>query len=726
MDNPMNAKSAPMQSSFNSLRTNNTLEHPRQALFFCERVFDSTAQKLYLPKQVIEHLEEVNKRKVRFDVAFADIVAEGLKHWALKHGATHFTHWFQPLTSLGAEKHDSFLCWGPDNTVISRISGKDLLSSEPDASSFPNGGLRATHEARGYTAWDSVSSPFLWESAEGLTLYIPSVFYSWKGVALDQKIPLLRSDQKIESAVKRLLLLCKIKANCVYSTLGAEQEYFLIDQSLYAMRPDLMLAGRTVFGARPAKGQELEDHYLGVLKDKVLYFMRDFEEKALRLGIPIKTKHNEVAPAQHEVTCLFEKASIASDHNLLLMQLMRQSAAKYDLACLFHEKPFAGINGSGKHCNWSIGTDSGLNLFDPKENSLLFLTLLAAVLRAVNDHAALIRASIASYGNDYRLGGSEAPPSILSVYLGEGLEKIIHEIIQEKPSVGSSVRQIDLGLTHLPHKIADVTDRNRTSFFAFTGNKFEFRAVGASDSCAFPIAILNTIVADSLELLLDEIEDAVKEHRDAPVEKILEMALPVLRKAFKGALPVLYGGDNYSSQWRQEADLRGLPNVPSSFHAFSIFREKKTIRVLENVLSEQEIEGRFEVFVEQYAKKMNIEVNLMLELFHSQIAPAVQKDLYRRVSYLQTAGLLGVHSEAQVRMTERVNALLEAAIQTAEAIELLQKQSLELGWEAKAKVCCELMAPKMAELRKSVDALELQVDDDLWPMPKYRELLFCL
>lgn len=656
-----------------------------------------------LPKNAAENWLAVIDGKAKFDPENSDAVAEALKDWALKQGATHYTHWFQPLTNGAAEKHDAFLSFGPHGTVLEQFRGKDLMRGEPDASSFPSGGLRATHEARGYTAWDPTVYPFLWEGGGGMTLCLPSLFFSWRGAALDHKIPLLRSEEKLNSVALRLLKLCGVEAERVYSTLGAEQEYFAIDRNLYLLRPDLYLAGRTVFGAKPPKGQELEDHYFGTVKERVLAYMRDFEDAALQLAIPIKTRHNEVAPAQHEVAPLFERATLAIDHNIQLMELMRQKALKHDLACLLHEKPFMGINGSGKHNNWSLATDTGLNLLDPQKNSLVFVTLLTAVLRAVHEHAALLRASIASAGNDHRLGGSEAPPTILSVYLGESLEGFVEEIIHGKKGP-VHLNQIDLGLKAIPRHEADASDRNRTSFFAFTGNKFEFRAVGSSAHCALPITVINAIVADSLQLILDEIADAVKD-RKLSGGALFDAALPILRKHLKAAEPTLFGGDNYSAEWEAEAAARGLPNIRSSFHAFAQFLDKKTKCLFNGILSEEELHSRYEILVEQYAKAVNIEANLMVELFQTQILPAAQKDLHQR-------GLK--------------EPLIDQAIAACEEIKKLQSQTAGLGWEAKAKVFCELIAPKMGEMRTKVDQLEMVVDNALWPLPKYRELLFLI
>lgn len=682
-----------------------------------ERVFDLKMQKTYLSEKIVVHLEEVRRGQSRLNPSFADDIAEGLKQWAREKGATHFAHWFQPLRDNGAEKHDSFLNRNREGQIVELLSGKDLLFGEPDGSSFPTGGLRVTHEARGITAWDPLSFPFLWEAADGLTLCIPAVFYSWKGFALDHKLPLLRSNQKIEMAIQRLLSFCQMPVEKGFATVGIEQEFFLLDEALVQMRPDLVLTGRTLFGAKPAKGQELEDHYCAVVQPPILECMRDFEVAALRIGIPLKTRHCEVAPKQYEVAPLFEEAHVACDHNLQLMEVMRQSAEKLGLRCLFHEKPFMGLNGSGKHINWSLGTESGLNLLDPKENSLLFLITLAAIVSAVHVHAGLLRASIGSASNDHRLGGSEAPPSILSVFLGDALENLIQEILHDKPIEPTKLRTIDLGLVHLPIQPADLSDRNRTSFFVFTSNKFEFRAVGASSVPAFPVTILNAIVADRLHLILDEIEEGGKA---TPLEK----ALPILKKHFKAALPVIFGGNNYSQEWHQEAEKRELPNFSSSFHAFHALQDKKSIRALQNVFEEKELESRFVLLVEEYAKTVSIESNLMLELFTTQIVPAVQNDLRKRLELLQSASAFGMASEPQMKLAQTMSHLLDEALGIAEEIRALKIQSQEFGWEGKAKVYAELIVPKMQHLRKVVDTLELQTDHTLWPLLKIRELLF--
>jgi len=691
---------------------------------FASKVFTHRLMEQALPKKVYQNLMLACEGKEKLDPAYADPIAAAIKEWAVKEGATHYTHWFQPMTGATAEKHDSFLNWSGKGTVIESFRGKDLLRGEPDASSFPSGGLRATHQARGYTVWDPASLPFLWKGGDGVTLCIPSLFFSWTGAALDHKIPLLRSDEKINAASLRLLKLCDIPAGRVFSTLGPEQEYFIIDRSLFLLRPDLLLAGRTVYGARSPKGQELEDHYFGPVKDRVMAFMREFEEEAIRLGVPVKTRHNEVAPAQHEIAPLFEPAAVAVDHNLLLMELIRQIAQEHGLAALLHEKPFAGLNGSGKHNNWSLATDTGINLLDPRENSFLFLALLTAILRAVHDHAGLMRASIASAGNDHRLGGSEAPPTILSVYLGDRLEKVVESLLEEKPVPANLMRQIDLGLSHVPLHEADASDRNRTSFFAFTGNKFEFRAVGASAHCAFPVAVLNAIVADSLHLLLDEIGDVVKDKK-LTQEQLLSEALPILRKHLKISKAVLFSGNAYTAEWEREAQQRGLPNIRKSFHSFAQLLDKRTQRVFEGILSEEELHSRYEILIERYVKTMQIEGNLMVELFRTQVLPAALLDQKERTAAVKNLSDLGMKPSSHLLDAIQHDAsAIGAAIAAVDEIEKVMEQSSSFGWEAKGKVFCELLGPKMEEARKTVDRLETVVDNALWPLPKYREMLF--
>jgi glutamine synthetase len=674
---------------------------------FGAKIFGPRQIEQSVPKAVASNWIAALEGHEQIERAHLDICAKALKEWAVGHGATHYSHWFQPLTGSGAEKHDAFLSWNSNLQLIESFRGKDLLQGEPDASSFPSGGLRATHLARGYTIWDPSSPPFLWESAEGYTLCIPSLFFSWRGEALDYKIPLLRSDQKIDTAGRRLLKLVGMKVEPIFSTLGPEQEYFTIDRRLYHERPDLLFAGRTVFGACPPKGQELEDHYFSAIPERVLSYMIEFEQAAFGLGIPVKTRHNEVAPAQHEVAPLFERSSLAADHNVLLMELMRQKAVSHGLACLFHEKPFAHCNGSGKHCNWSLSTSSGLNLLDPAEDSVLFLILLTAVICAVHEHAALLRCSIASAGNDWRLGGSEAPPTILSIYLGAQIEALVEHIIQDRKKPQEVRTAIDLRLKHvLPH-IPDASDRNRTSFFAFTGNKFEFRAVGASQHVAWPITILNTIVADALHLILDEIEAIHRSKR----QDLFTLVLPVIRKHLQRAEPVLFSGDSYSRQWEEEAQRRGLPNIRKSVHAFSVLTEPKTERVFKDILSQHELHARQEIFIEKYAKQINIEINVMVELFRTAIFPAA-------VHYQKWT------AECSARHLQSFAPTVQKASELIDRLEEIQKQALELGWNARAKVFCELALPVMEEIRHAVDHIEQMMPMDLWPLPKYREMLF--
>jgi glutamine synthetase len=698
----MNARMEAIQSFEKKRRDFSEFCRIKPSVQFGKRVFHRNLIQ-ELPKNAAQNWLDVLDGKAKLDPIFADIIAEKLKDWAVQNGATHFTHWFQALVHGSAEKHNSFLSWGEGGTAIERFRGKELLRGEFDASSFPSGGLRTAHEARGLTAWDPTVFPFLWEGGDGLTLCIPAVFFSWKGSPLDHRIPLLRSEEKLNAAVLRLLRICGTPAERAFSTIGLEQEYFVIDRSLFLLRPDLLLAGRTVFGAKPPKGQELEDHYLGSVKDRVLAYMREFEEAALYLGIPVKTRHNEVAPAQHEVAFLFERASLAVDHNVLLMELMRGIAQKHHLACLLHEKPFMGINGSGKHINWTISTNLGENLLDPKSNNLVFLTLLIAILRAIHEHACLLRGCVASAGNDHRLEASEAPPSILSVYLGDALEGLL-ERIQLGKNGEITLKSIDLGLMAIPRHEVDCSDRSRTSFFSFNGDKFEFRAAGASAQCSFPITVMNAIVADSLQLILDEWESVICD-RTVSGEALFEGALPVLQRTLKASQKVIFSGNNYSLEWESEAEKRGLTNFRKSFHAFAQFTDKKSVRVLEGILTEEDLRSRYEICIEQYVKTLQVEMNLMVEIFQTQILPAAQKDMIQR-------GL----SEP----------LIDQAIQTAAELKKLHSQIGDLGWEAKGRVVCELIVPKMAELRACVDQLEMVVDNTLWPLPKYRELLFLI
>lgn len=698
---------------------------------FGVQVFDREVMRKMLPKEIFKNLSAAMEAKEKIKSEYADTIAVAVKEWAIGKGATHYTHWFQPLTGGSAEKHDSFIDWIAPGQMIENFNGKQLLQGEPDASSFPSGGLRSTYEARGYTGWDPTSPIFLWKAGDGLTLCIPSIFFSWTGDVLDAKIPLLRSDKKINEATLRLLELTGIKASQVYSTLGAEQEYFVIDRALRDLRPDLVLTGRTVFGAHPPKGQELQDHYFGAVKDRILFFMRDFEEAALKLGIPVKTRHNEVAPAQHEVAPVFEKASAAIDHNILLMELMRQTATKHELSCLLHEKPFHELNGSGKHCNWSLSTDTGINLLDPTdtpENNLHFLILLTAILNAVHEHAMLLRASIGSASNDYRLGGHEAPPAIISVYLGAELESILGNI--EEKGVhrrSTSKSNYDFGLPVLPDLTKDNTDRNRTSPFAFTGNKFEFRAVGSSASPAMPVTVLNTIVAESINLILDEITKNLKQNISDNQQTLLEAAIPVLKKYLKKSKGIRFSGDNYSLEWQKEAKQKNLPNLPNSIEAFQALNSSKTIKAFEGILNAQELHSRYEIQCELYNHTMNIEAAVALDIFRTQILPAALK--YQEIvakslkAYLEVSGKKG--GGEQLKLLKNLNETIETSIRLANELETEKNRAVQTAKD-KGKAFSEKVKPKCKELRTSVDQLELMVDDTLWPLPKYRELLFMI
>lgn len=698
---------------------------------FGSHVFNRTIMQKMLPREVYKNLINAQEGQEKIKPEYADTIALAMKEWAISLGATHYTHWFQPLTGLSAEKHDAFIDWHAPDKVIEKFNGKQLIQGEPDASSFPSGGLRSTYEARGYTGWDPTSPVILWSGGDGLTLCIPSVFFSWTGDVLDTKIPLLRSDKKINEATMRLLKLTGVEANYVYSTLGCEQEYFVIDRAWRNLRPDIVMAGRTVFGASPPKGQELQDHYFASVKDRILSYMMDFESASLRLGIPVKTRHNEVAPAQHEIAPVFERSSTAIDHNLLMMELMRQIAVKHNLSCLLHEKPFHGINGSGKHCNWSLSTDTGINLLDPSdtpENNFHFLILLTAILNAVHEHSALLRAAIGSASNDFRLGGHEAPPAIISVYLGQELENILEDI----EAKGSHIRLAKKGYYDLdlvtPVLSKDNTDRNRTSPFAFTGNKFEFRAVGSSANPSFPITVVNTIVAESLNLILDEIEAHIGNKAHPGKKNLLEASMPVIQKHLRASRNIRFAGDNYSDDWSAEAKKRHLPIVKKSIDAFEALKTERTAKAFTGILTKPELHSRYEVLAETYSHTINIETKLMLDIFHTQVLPCAihqQKELAKSINACSTALGSSKGLSGQRSLLESLSEDIENGMKVAE---ILQKASVKASnthnLEARGKHFCNDVLPKGEELREIVDRLEMKVDDALWPLPKYRELLF--
>jgi glutamine synthetase len=691
---------------------------------FGSLTFHRGIMKKMLPKEVFTALCQAMEGRTKINLAHADVIAVAMKEWALSLGATHFCHWFHPLTGTTAEKHDAFLDVGAGGQIIEKFSGKLLFKGEPDASSFPSGGLRDTAAARGYTSWDVESFPFILKSGHWSTLCIPAVFFSWCGKALDTKIPLMKSEEKLASAASRLLRLLKVDHQYVFSTLGPEQEYFLISKELFELRPDLVLAGRTLFGACPTRGQEFQDHYFSSLPERVLSFMQEIEEKATQLGIPVKTRHSEVAPHQYEVAPLFERSSAASSHNLLLMQIMRQVATSHDLVCLFHEKPFAGLNGSGKHCNWSFATDTGLNLLDPAlltKHPLVFLSCITAVLSAVHKHAPLLRASIASPGNDHRLGGHEAPPALLSVYLGEALDKYLDGIEKQIDHIYESEALRDLKISAIPALALETMDRNRTSPFAFTGNKFEFRSVGSSAHPASAVMVLNAIVAESLHEIVDEIEKQLGE------KPFKEAVLEVLQGKLKSSRSIRYLGDNYHEQWREEAERRGIVNLPKSVQSFSFFTRDTADRVFEGILSVDERRSRVRILEEQYVYTIANEAKLMLELFQTHVVPVsleYQTLLASNIHQMEMA-LPGVVVETKVLLLE-VSTRIQEALLAASSLKTELSSAYEKTAEAQTFAFADQVTAQMIALRKAVDALELLVPDSAWPFPKYRELLYSL
>ncbi len=682
---------------------------------FGDNVFSSAVQRTRLPKDVFKKLSKTLARGEALDTSLADAVALAMKEWALEKGATHYTHVFQPLTGLTAEKHDSF--YGPtgEGTALAEFSGKELIQGEPDASSFPTGGIRATFEARGYTAWDPTSPAFILENPNGALLCIPTAFASWTGEALDHKIPLLRSmDALSKSAIRALKLFGNSEAARVFTTVGPEQEYFLIDEQYFFERPDLITTGRTLFGAKPPKGHELDDHYFGSIPERILAYMLDTERELQKLGVPVKTRHNEVAPNQYELAPIFENSNVGADHQQLTMQIMQNVARRYGLICLLHEKPFAGVNGSGKHNNWSMGTDSGENLLEPgatPHENLQFLFFCAAVIQAVNKHQGLLRASIASPGQDHRLGANEAPPAIMSIFLGSELEKVFNAI--ENGEVGESTPEsfLGLGTPVLPPLPMHGGDRNRTSPFAFTGNKFEFRALGSSMSLSLPNTVLNTIVAEAVDYLAEELEDALEAGAD------LEAALrPILQRSYAANKQIVFGGDNYSEDWHSEAESRGLLNLRATPDALPYLVDDETVTLFSNygVLSQRELESRYEVFLEQYVTKLNIEAETAASIARTMLLPAAA----RHLALLLSAQMGELASE-----TETLTSTFVDAIRELESANLEENQPHDDVLKH-AEYMRDTTVPAMEAVREAADTLEKVVADDLWPLPKYSEILF--
>lgn len=689
--------------------------------FFGTNVFNDTVMKERLPKATYKALRKTIEEGTALDPEVADVVASAMKDWATEKGATHFTHWFQPMTGITAEKHDAFISPAEHGKVILEFSGKELIQGEPDASSFPSGGLRATFEARGYTAWDCTSPAFIKDGS----LCIPTAFCSYNGEALDKKTPLLRSMEAINKQALRVLrLLGNTTSKKVTTTVGPEQEYFLIDKKMYDARKDIILTGRTLFGAKPSKGQELDDHYFGVLKPRVSAFMKDLDEELWKLGIYAKTKHNEVAPAQHELAPIFTTTNIAADQNQLTMEIMKKVAAKHGLYCLLHEKPFEGINGSGKHNNWSMSTDDGINLLNPGKTphkNKQFLLFLCAVIKAVDEYPDLLRVSAANAGNDHRLGANEAPPAIVSMFLGDQLEDVLDQI--EKGHATSSISSSDLaiGVDTLPHLPKDATDRNRTSPFAFTGNKFEFRMVASSDSIGCCNYILNTIVAESLSQIADRLEKA------SDLDSEIDTLLTELVKNHK---KIIFNGNGYSDEWVEEAERRGLPNLKSTVEAAEAYIAEKNLKVLEkhNVLSRVEAKARYEIILENYSKTINIEALTTLEMAKRQILPAVLKfegSLAESINAIKATGL-DTDTSVQADLLKDVSVLAASLNKNIKLLETaVEKAESFTGDMAElAKMYRYEVFTQMDTLRRDADKLETMVDKEFWPMPTYEDMLF--
>ncbi len=687
---------------------------------FGSNVFNRQVMQDKLPKEIYKSLIKTIDEGAPLDMSVANVVANAMKDWAVEKGATHFTHWFQPMTGITAEKHDSFISPTKDGKVIMDFSGKELVVGEPDASSFPSGGVRATFEARGYTAWDPTSFAFVKDG----TLYIPTAFFSYSGEVLDKKTPLLKSMAALNKQALRILrLFGNTSAKQVFSTVGAEQEYFLVDRKMYDARKDLVFTGRTLFGAKPPKGQELEDHYFGAIKTRVSAYMKDLDEELWKLGILAKTKHNEVAPSQHELAPVFTSTNVASDQNQLMMETMKRVATRHGLYCLLHEKPFAGINGSGKHNNWSMSTDTGVNLLDPgstpAENGQ-FMLFLAAVIKAVDEYQDLLRLSVASAGNDHRLGANEAPPAIVSMFVGEELEEVIDSLEKGVKYNGKGKKTMKLGVDTLPELPKDTTDRNRTSPFAFTGNKFEFRMVGSSFSLAGPNITINTIVADSLRQFADELEGA-KDFNAALHDLVV--------REIKAHKRIIFNGNNYAPEWAEEAEKRGLLNLKNAAEALPHFADKKNIELFERnkVFTEREVVTRTDIMLENYSKVLNIEALTMIDMAKQDIYPAVESYIASLCGALKEkkGTLPGVSFPAQERMIAKLASDAERMLERAEMLDSLLVEAKAHETPARlALFFAEKVIPVMQELRAYADGMELNTAASVWPFPTYGEILF--
>ena len=685
--------------------------------------FNEKEMRARLPKSAFKALQRSIKRGEKLDPSISDAVATAMRDWALEKGATHYAHVFQPLTGITAEKHDSFLSPTADGSAISEFTGKQLIQGEPDASSFPSGGIRSTFEARGYTAWDVTSPAYILENPNGTTLCIPTAFCSWSGEALDKKTPVLRSMQALNKQAQRVLkVFGQSTPDFVFATGGPEQEYFLIDRNFFFARPDLNICGRTLFGAKPPKGQEFEDQYFGAIPDRVLACMLETERELSKLGVPVKTRHNEVAPSQYELAPIYENANVATDHQQQTMLMLQRIAPKYGLACLLHEKPFAGINGSGKHLNWSLGTESA-NLLEPGDNphqNMQFLVFCAAVIRAVHKHSKLLRASISHAGNDHRLGANEAPPAIISIFLGDMLTDIFEQIEKGKLESSKKGGYLTVGVDTLPPLPKDAGDRNRTSPFAFTGNKFEFRAVGSNQSISGPLVVLNTIIAESLDFVATELEKAT----GGDQSKLAGAVQTLVQGIIKQHKAVIFNGNGYSEEWHQEAEKRGLPNLRNTVDALGSIKAPEAIALFEKygVLSPRETESRYEIYVERYCKDINTEGRLCLSMARSSILPAAyryQGELAQTAAAMKACG--------RTPDTSSLDSVTELTGQLEGAIKLLQhavEHSASGDVLAHAKHYRDEVCPAMLKVRNVADELETIVADDLWPLPSYREMLF--
>ncbi len=691
---------------------------------FGENVFNDTVMQERLPKKVYKNLRKTIEEGKDLDLETADVIAHEMKEWAIEKGATHYTHWFLPLTGVTAEKHDSFISAPlPSGKVLMTFSGKELIKGEPDASSFPSGGLRATFEARGYTAWDCTSPAFVRQDAGGATLCIPTAFCSYTGEALDQKTPLLRSMEAINKEALRLLrLFGNTTSKKVTPSVGAEQEYFLVDAEKFEERKDLIYTGRTLFGAMPPKGQELDDHYFGTIRQRIASFMRDVNIQLWKVGVPSKTQHNEVAPAQHELAPIYTEANIAVDQNQLTMQTLKRVACQHGLKCLLHEKPFAGVNGSGKHNNWSITTDDGINLLEPGKTpheNTQFLLVLACIMKAVNVHADLLRESAADPGNDHRLGANEAPPAIISIFLGEQLEDVVEQLISTGEATHSlKGGKLETGVSTLPDLFKDATDRNRTSPFAFTGNKFEFRMVGSRDSIANPNIVLNTIVAEAFADACDILEKA--DDFDLAVHDLIKEYLTENQR-------IIFNGNGYSDEWVAEAERRGLPNIKSMVEAIPAITTDKAVKLFErfSVFTKAELESRAEIQYEAYAKAINIEARTMIDMASKQFLPAFIKYTKTLADTVNAVKAAGVDATVQTEALKEVSALMA---ETKAALDKLVKVTGEAAAKEEGEVQATYyhteVVPAMDALRTPVDKLEMIVDKEAWPMPSYGDLIF--